>query len=112
MDPIKNPYSPGAGSPPPESLVPPKLLENPMQLVVESSRIAISGKTPEELKAEFFKAQHDHFCDTSLPALDGRTPRQAAQDPSLRPTLLRLMKSRIRTIDEESSREGQLHDLN
>jgi hypothetical protein len=55
----------------------------------------------------------DHeFLNNSVPALDGRTPREAARDPALRPTLVQLMKSRVRQCDERNLESGLQHDAN
>jgi hypothetical protein len=40
----------------------------------------------------FMARQEDAWVDTRLPALDGATPREAAADPTRRPTLLRLLE--------------------
>jgi len=45
--------------------------------------------------------------DTPIPALDGRTPREAAAIPSLRPKLLHIMKGHVRALDEGNLRSGR-----
>jgi hypothetical protein len=41
----------------------------------------------------------DAWPDTSLPALDGATPREALQDPTRRDAVLRLLDDMERTSD-------------
>ena len=42
---------------------------------------------------EFIRDYEANWLDTSLPALDGRTPRQAADDPTRRGDLIKLLDS-------------------
>jgi hypothetical protein len=54
------------------------------------------------------------WCDETVPALGGLTPRQAAADPTRRETLLRLLASFEATPDTAGSilmRPGRLRDL-
>lgn len=96
------------------ALVPPRLREQPSRLVLASSRPRqpLSARSFEEYEAELFRAQDRAFPDQSVPALDGKTPRVAARDPALRPKLIRLMKSRVRALDESNLRTGRSDDLN
>ena len=53
-----------------------------------------------EAELEAFMTRHeDAWPDTSLPALDGATPREASQDPTRRDVLLRLLDDMERTSD-------------
>jgi hypothetical protein len=54
----------------------------------------------------------EKFPDEPVPMLDGRTPREAAQDPGLRKQLLALMKIHVRGVDEENLRKGAASDIN
>jgi len=95
------------------SLVPPRLLEQAPRLQLTSSQLATPpGGSPEELLAEMEEAYRRAFPDQSLPALDGRTPREAARDPALRPRLVRLVKSLVRGHDEKNLKTGRAADLN
>jgi hypothetical protein len=96
------------------ALVPPRLLEHPMKVAMTSSRVEPlpPGKSFKDYEAELFRAQDRAFPDSSIPALDGKTPRQAARDPILRPKLVRLMKTRVRAQDEQNLRTGRTDDVN
>lgn len=96
------------------SLVPPRLLENPQVILLSTSRVAmpVGHKSHEEMEDDLFAAQDRAFLDDKVPALDGRTPREAARDPQLRPKLVRLMKSRVRATDERNLETGRNEDLN
>jgi len=96
------------------SLVPPRLLEHAPVIRLSSSRVLapVGNKTKEELEKELFAEQDRRFLDDSIPALDGRTPREAARDPALRPRLIRLMKSRVRMADERNRDTGSNDDVN
>ena len=104
----------GPGPSPNLSLVPPRLLESPGKIVLTSSVLLNSRtpKSPAETEADCFAAMAREFVDASVPALEGRTPREAARDPRLRPTLIRLMKSRIQSSDQRSLKTGQSYDEN
>jgi hypothetical protein len=96
------------------ALVPPRLLENPQQVNLATSHIAGPGpgETIEALKRRIMDESLRRFLDDPIPALDGRTPRAAAPDPDLRPKLVRLLKARVRALDEENLRSGRTDDIN
>lgn len=96
------------------SLVPPRLLENPNRIHLSTSRVphSITPKSPGEMEMDAFTAMDHEFLNHAVPALDGRTPREAARDPALRPTLIQLMKSRVRQCDERNLETGLRHDTN
>ena len=96
------------------SLVPPRLLENPNKILLSTSRVPkpITPKSPGEMELDAFAAMEHEFLDNAVPALDDRTPREAARDPKLRPKLIRLMKSRVRQCDERNVETGLNHDAN
>lgn len=102
------------GTKPDLDLVPPSLLANPEKLLVSTSTVPASMAhpaqpgNPEPWREAFDRA----FLDEGVPALGGRTPRQAANDPKLRPTLIALMKDRVRSCDEENLRTGGSQDVN
>ena len=96
------------------ALAPPSLLELPMQLVASVSRVRISDASgsPEEALAQRIQRQDREFFDAEIPMLEGKTPRQAAAIPALRPRLLTLMKLRVRECDERNLMEGGAEDVN
>ena len=97
------------------ALVPPRLLENIEQLLFTTSLVRSSS--PEigdkaKFKEGFRANQEREFLDEKIPALDNRTPREAARDSALRPKLVSLMKARIQAIDEENMHHGSNLDIN
>ncbi|MBI3850889.1 MAG: hypothetical protein HY298_11535 [Verrucomicrobia bacterium] len=97
-----------------ESLVPPRLLEEPQKILLASSRIPPPppGLSREETENELMRAADRAFLDDSIPALDNRTPREAAREPALRPRLIRLLKQRVRMHDERNLSTGRTDDIN
>lgn len=95
-------------------LVPPRLLAQPERLELQSSRIEPppSGMSLDEYSAALAAEHRGRLAEEPIPALDGRTPRQAAADPKLRPALLRLMKSHVRQLDEANLATARRDDLN
>lgn len=94
------------------ALVPPRLRENPQHIALTSQRVALAEGDRELTLLEAFRQQYATFIDEPLPWLDGRTPRAAAADPTLRPRLVSLMKNHIRGADNRRRREGLDLDLN
>jgi len=95
------------------TLVPPSLLREPRQLITGFSRIPLDRADPaEEVLARQRYEMDLEFLDHSVPALNGKTPRQAASDPALRPLLLRLMKPRIADCDLRNLETGRRDDIN
>lgn len=97
-----------------ESLVPPRLLEDPSQIVMTSSlrpRLPSDG-SPEEIEQRWTRETDKAFLDDKVPALNHRTPREAARDAALRPKLVQLMKQRVRSRDEENLKSGRNDDIN
>lgn len=94
--------------------VPPKLLEQPSQLDLQSSRLPgpPSGVSLDNYQAHLRTQMHRQLPDTPLPALEGKTMREAVKLPALRPTLLRVLKSHVQHLDEENLRSGRSDDLN
>ncbi|MBI3886545.1 MAG: hypothetical protein HY302_12575 [Opitutae bacterium] len=94
--------------------VPPRLLEGLMKVELHSSRLAAlpAGRSPEELPPSLAASFRDKWLDTPVPALDGRTPRQAAGEPALRARLLPMVKGAVRRLDEENLRAGRVDDIN
>lgn len=69
---------------------------------------AIPIEVQQHVVGSFFKDYYRKFLDQPVPALHGKTPRQAAQDPAMRPELIELMKQHLHSM-EQNSREKGLH---
>ena len=97
-----------------QALVPPRLLEQPQQLIMASSRVPMPapGLSRAEAEQAILRAVDQAFLDDPVPVLDHQTPRQAAQNPALRPKLIGLMKSRVRSHDERNLQTGGTADIN
>jgi hypothetical protein len=97
-----------------QSLVPPRLLENPVQLSLNQSRLPAlaPGVRLEDAEREVRLAAEKAFLDDHVPALDNKTPREAARDLLLRPKLIHLFKQRVRSQDERNLTIGGADDLN
>ncbi len=96
------------------ALVPPRLLENLVQLQLAPSRIPGPGpgETMAEVQSRVVQESLRCFLDEAIPALGGRTPRQAAADPQLRPKIVQLVKTRVSHLDEDNLRSGRNDDIN
>ncbi len=94
--------------------VPPRLLEQPMQLDLQSSRLPgpPPGVSLKEYQMQMAAQLRRTLLDSPIPALDGHTPRAAACNPALRPKLLHLMKGHVRQLDEANLRTGRSDDIN
>jgi hypothetical protein len=97
-----------------ESLAPPRLLQTVETLIINSSRSPAlpPGISLEDAENEMMRAADRGFLDASVPALEGRTPREAARDAALRPKLVQLMKQRVRLTDERNLQKGTTNDIN
>jgi hypothetical protein len=98
-----------------QSLVPPRLLEDPQTIVISSSRVPAPldpRKSKEDYRAELLTAEHRRFLDLPNLALDQQTPREAARDPKQRPKLIRLIKQRVHNHDEHNLKTGRRDDIN
>ncbi len=97
-----------------QALVPPRLLENPEQFTFLSSRVPAlpPGVTPKDAEQELMHAAERAFLDEAIPALNNRTPREAARNPASRPKLIQLMKQRVRSHDERNLQTGRTDDIN
>ena len=95
-------------------LVPPRILERAPSIVLTSSELpdTYSDMSLPEAQARAKRQTLESFLDEPIPMLDGRTPRQAANDPTWRPAVVRLMKTYVRHQDEENLRTGGREDLN
>ena len=96
------------------TLVPPRLLENPDQFALATSRVPAlpPGLSPKDAESELMLAAERAFLDDVVPALDNRTPREAVRDPALRARLIQLMKRRVQSHDERNLQTGRTDDIN
>jgi len=94
--------------------VPPRLRQQPQQLIMGFSRspAPASPQSKEQTEAELITLQYRAFLDTTVPALGDRTPREAAGEPELRPRLIHLLKDSVRRHDERNLRSGRADDIN
>ncbi|HZM03135.1 MAG TPA: hypothetical protein VFC44_08925 [Candidatus Saccharimonadales bacterium] len=104
----------GQESPPNMALIPPRLLEAPNKFAFGSSRVErpAPGVSFEEVEAQQRARHYRAFLDNTVAALDGHTPREAAQDPALRPKLIHLLKLWVRQHDETNLSTGRDDDIN
>lgn len=94
-------------------LIPPKLLESPTEFLMTSSRLPELPPGEEEpTMAVLQRRYRQAWLDEALPALDGRSPRQAAKEFALRPRLLELVKTQIRQLDRQNLATGGSEDIN
>lgn len=103
-----------SGTKPDLTLVPPLLLERAPRLITQVSMIdpSFAAMPRAEAKAELFRRQYERLIEDPLPSLNGLTPRQAANDPAVRPRLIRLVKFHLHKVDEDNLRSGRSDDLN
>lgn len=95
------------------ALVPLRLVEQATAVQVMNRQVAAPADTPpEEMLQEIEEARLRALPDRQVPALGGRTPREAARDPALRPKLVRLIKSQVRGHDEKNLQLGRDADIN
>jgi hypothetical protein len=95
------------------ALVPPALLRDPPQLYTAVSRLTVPANrrvSKEEVEADQRRKNEETFLGSQIPALDGKTPREAAVDPNLRPKLLTLMKHWVCQGDRERLETGRPSD--
>ncbi len=96
------------------ALVPPRLLELPGGFDLSSSRLAgpPAGMTMEAYQAELMNEQRRTWLDEPLPALDGRTAREAARLPAWRGRVLELVKAQVRQVDQRNLELDRSDDVN
>ena len=90
-------------------LVPAAILEavDPVDLRTTIQLPQPVGRVPSEFTNHF-----QDFADKPIKMLGDKTPRDAAEDPVLRPALVRLMKANVSTCDRERRTKGEDVDLN
>jgi hypothetical protein len=96
------------------SLVPPRLQKNSSQIILGRSRTEAlpPGIRLEDAGHAMIAAADKAFLEDHIPALDGKTPREAARDLRLRPKLIHLLKQRLHSQDERNLQTGGADDLN
>lgn len=97
-----------------ESIIPPRLLEEPEKILMASSRMPMppAGQTLADTELELMQAADRAFLEAQIPILDNKTPREAAADPALRPRLIRLLKQHVCRHDERNLATGHTADIN
>lgn len=85
------------------ALVPPRLREQPGRIELQSYALDSDGTDEGDAQsAESYLGQMARrWLDSALPALAGRTPREAVAEPSGRTKVLRLVKGMIRREDRD-----------
>ncbi len=61
----------------------------------ESQESGVPQEVQAQALSEFYRKRYIDFLDEAVPALSGKTPREASRDPALRPRLIELMKRHI-----------------
>ena len=90
-------------------LVPPAFLPQARRYDITFSRMP-AGSDQSATKEEWLSSISRRWIDEPVPALDNLTPRQAATDTARRPTLVALVKSRIRDADQRLIQEFSKED--
>lgn len=80
-------------------------MEFTISLVKSDAKGSAGAKT-----REWIESKSDRWCDESVPGLDGKTPRQAAIDATLRPKLVTMVKHMIAQADRAGLDSGRFHD--
>jgi len=95
------------------SEIPASLLANLEKLEMSNSRVPLidSGVTEAEIANTLQKVQDEFFLESANSVLDGKTPREAVHDLLLRPKLVQLMKSRIRSSEKRNPVSQGISDL-
>lgn len=90
-------------------LVPPALLENPMPI---DRPVTVRLREDAGFPGTDLGWAYRGFADKPNESLDGRTPREAASDPALRPRLVRLAKNLVCACDRLRRSGGVDFDFN
>ena len=93
-------------------LVPQSLLENVVQISIESALIDSGSRVQSEDLKNYYEGLYQTFKDVPLPALAGATPLAAAANPELRPILVKVMKTHICSCDGVRRTKGVDLNLN
>lgn len=96
-----------------QELVAPELLENLPDLNSAVSKVDLpEDLDPEDAETFMFRKTIDTLLDAAIPALDGRTPREAVSVPDMRPQLIELMKMQVNSVDSHNLKLGSDVDIN
>lgn len=95
------------GKPFDSSLVPPRLLD--LAPRIETSVQLVEAKS-DVSAAALMRASRRKWVDQAIPSLGGKTPREAAADPALRPKVVGLVKEAIRRADRQGLQEDRFED--
>lgn len=95
-----------------EALVAPRLRENPNRLEVQTRRRELDLEDGSDVDQALRMSLLRSWLNESIPALGGKTPREASMDPTLRPMLVHLVKDQVRSFDEANLRAGTTGDMN
>jgi hypothetical protein len=95
-----------------EAKVPPRLRKNPPKYAMFSSLVPLRDRLPGEAMGDFRDEMKRAWLGEPLPALKGKTPREAASDPALRAALVRVVKDDVSRCDAENLRDGTTRDIN
>ncbi len=88
-------------------LVPPRLLALAPRIETSVQLLAAGAVGS---AADLMRERRRAWVDEAVPALNGKTPRQAAAEPTLRPKLVALVKEGIRRADRNGLEHGQFED--
>ncbi len=66
----------------------------------------LSSEEEEKFMIQFYEKHYQKFLDDKIPAIDDMTPREAMNDPDMRPRLIELMKGHVRNIDSTAKKKG------
>jgi len=65
----------------------------------------------QQVAQSFFTDYYRKFLDAPIPALHGKTPRQAAKDPVMRAELIELMKLHLQNMEQSNREKGLRIDI-
>ncbi len=95
-----------------EALVAPRLRENPSRLDVRTQLQKLDIEDGADVDQAVRMSLLRSWLNEPIPALGGKTPREASMDPTLRPRLEHLVKDQVRSFDEANLRAGTTGDMN
>lgn len=93
------------------TLVPPQFLTRARRIVVSSSKLESMQETP-DMGSSITQHHLRQTLDQPVPALDNRTPRDAACDPAMRSKIVNWTKSIVNHHDRSNLTRGQNEDIN
>ena len=72
----------------------------------EKSQGCMSPEDEQKILQVFYENKYKKFIDENIPMIDNKTPRQAAEEPGLRPKLIELMKLHINGLEKMNKRKS------